>query len=580
MELGINLQCVSGLIGQSAGEALDVRSSGLGLGLGSLELDLTILNLDLNVEAVAELANVASTLANEVIGVLLRELEAQSETSLLLILLLLFNKGTGLGSERINSGSWSTKSDGSADLGNSDGDLILGTALLLLLDESSKAFVELGRDIKRTSLELFLLVDQLKKVLLSILETLLEGLRLSIGRLVAGKLVRSVRFFRTLEYKKNRNVALRSFRNNEMDTVILPDARGDIVAEVLVKEGINGDGADTRRRAAVDDASNLGLGADGILALARVELPWQSTFLGEGGVDVGVEELLKALNFLALAEITGDVSSVGSSTPRSRSMELGNVQVRHLHVHSKVHGLFKTSLNAIGRSNNSDSVVLLVVGQEDSTASLVEEILDRNTAVANDELVSASLNHELLSLQLLLELSDVALDLGTGLLNSSTITSNLDVAIVLTSGGEDRSLPRVDSNRSRARVERLVSRHPDLDAIVLLQSLNQSILGTREEGVERIWNAADLGLDVGGSLPSDLQDLISGRGSRESVTLDNDIDGSIVILINRLVLLDLWKLDLCASLLLKCLDHGSTSTDDVSTSRLRNQDFDASLVKN
>lgn len=58
VELGVDLQDVSNLIGESATKGADVGLGSLGLRLGALQLDLAILNLNLDVEALAQFLDV------------------------------------------------------------------------------------------------------------------------------------------------------------------------------------------------------------------------------------------------------------------------------------------------------------------------------------------------------------------------------------------------------------------------------------------------------------------------------------------------------------------------------------------
>ncbi|KAI6760989.1 hypothetical protein HG530_009849 [Fusarium avenaceum] len=438
---GVNLipSLIRALLGTSDHNLVSrLLSSSLSLGLGSLELNLAVLNLDFDIEAVSELSNVAATLANQVIGKLLGEVERQGESSLLLILLFLLDESVGFGGERLNGRGRASESDVGSDLGNPDRDLISLSAFLLLLDESSKAFVELSRDIKSSTGDSFLLIDQVKNVLLGILN---------------------------------------------------------------------------------------------VLALARVELPRKSITLGERGVDVRVVKLLEALDLSTLTEISGHVASVSGSATRCVAVESSNVQVRHLHAHGQIHSLLHTNTDLSRRADDGDCIVVLVGGEQDRTAGISKELLYRNTSVTNNELVTATLNRQLLGGELLMELSNLALDLGANLLNSGTVASKLDMALVITSRGEE-------SGR----------------------------------------DASNLSLNIGRSLASYLEDLITSRSSREGITLNGNVNGGIVILlINGVVLVDLGKLDLGTGLLLEGLDHRTSLTNDVRTGRLGNGNFDSSL---
>ncbi|KAI6769023.1 hypothetical protein HG531_010127 [Fusarium graminearum] len=505
--LGVDLKRVCCLICQCTGETLDVGASSLGLGLGSLELDLAILNLNLNIEAVSKFTDVAATLTNQVVSEFLREVKRQGESTLLLILLLLLNEGVSLGGKRLHSRLRAAKSDGCSDLGNTDGDLVGLSAFLLLLDESAKSLVEFGRDIESGSGDSFLLVDKIKNVLLSFFQV------------------------RALENKENGNVALRGLRHDNLDTIVALDLSSNVVTEMLVEERINGNGDHARRRLGVDNTSNLRLRTNSVLTLTRVKLPGESTTFGERSVDV-----------------SSNVTSVDSSTTRGAAVESSNVQVGHLHAHCQIHSPLQTGVNLVSRSNYGDSVVILVGGQQDGTTSISEELVNRNTSVTDDELVTATLDSELFGGELLVELGNLTLDLGADLLDSSTITSKLDVALVVASRSENGRL-----------------------------SLGQSILAASNEGVESGGDAPNLGLDIGRSFASDLENLISSRSSRKGIALNGDINGSIVILlIDGVVLVDLGKLNLGTGLLLEGLDHGTSLADDVGTSRLGNGNFDGS----
>jgi hypothetical protein len=66
--------------------------------------------------------------------------------------------------------------------------------------------------------------------------------------------------------------------------------------------------------------------------------------------------------------------------------------------------------------------------------------------------------------------------------------------------------------------------------MILLESLRKRVAGPCYEGVEHCGDSADLGLNVGRSLTRNLKKLVSSRGGRESVAIDRDIDGGLIVI--------------------------------------------------
>src|SRR6478752_7153216 len=260
---------------------------------------------------------------------------------------------------------------------------------------------------------------------------------------------------------------------------------------------------------------------------------------------MSVVDLFQALDFLALTEISSHVASMCSSAAGGVAVESSNIQVGHLHAHGQIHGLLQTRSNLVSGSNDSDNVIIFFSGKKNGAASISKELLSRNTSVAHDELVAATLDRQLLGSKFPVELGNSALNLGASLLHCSSVTSKLDVAIVVASRGEDRSFTRVGSNSSWPCRVCLQGRDANLHTTVLFKSLSKCIILTSNKGIEGSRNAPNLSLDIGRPFVSNLEDRISSRGGREGITLDSHINGSIVILlIDRVALVDFGELNL------------------------------------
>ncbi|KAJ6437761.1 hypothetical protein O9K51_09589 [Purpureocillium lavendulum] len=530
MELGVDLEDMRRLIGERAAEGLDVRASCLGLSLGSLELHLAVLNLNLHVEAVTQLLDVAATLADQVVGELLRELERQREAALLLLLLGLLNECLGLGRQRLDCRGRAAKRDCRTDLGHADGDLLGRATLLLLLDEASKLLMELGRHIQRRARERLLLVEQVKDVLARVFDALLEGLDLGIRRLRARDLVGAVGGVRAFKDEKDGGLGLRRVGYDDVHAIVLLDAGRHVVAEMLMEE----------------------------------RLPRQGAVLGKRRVDMCVVELLEALNLAALTQVPSNARGVGGGSARGGPVEPRDVNVGHLHAHGEVHGMFQTSLDAVRRANDGDHIIVLLRRQQDGAARLGEEVISWHATVANNELVTAALNGQLLGLKVLLELSGTPLNFGLHLLHGGAVSGELDVVIVGTGGVEHRPLTWGGGDRRGDAREGLVRRDADLDAILVLERLGDGIGGSGEEGVEGGGDAADLGLHIGGPFAGNLEDLVARRGRGQGIALNHNIDsGVVIVFVHGPAVVGSGKLNTGTSLLLERLDHGAALADDM-----------------
>jgi hypothetical protein len=117
-----------------------------------------------------------------------------------------------------------------------------------------------------------------------------------------------------------------------------------------------------------------------------------------------------------------------------------------------------------------------------------------------------------------------------------------------------------------------------LNAVGLLQRLDEGVRRACEEGIESARNTPNLGLHIGGSLASNLQNLITGGSSREGISFDSDINCCVVIVVNDLIFFRLGQLDLGASLFLERFDCRATFADDVCASGMGNGDLDGRLL--
>jgi hypothetical protein len=93
---------------------------------------------------------------------------------------------------------------------------------------------------------------------------------------------------------------------------------------------------------------------------------------------------------------------VGGGSSRSVAVEATDVNVGHLHTHGKVHSTLETNLHLVGGTNDCNKIIFFVGRQQDGTSGVREEVFHRDSALTNDELVSASLDGQLFQLKLLM----------------------------------------------------------------------------------------------------------------------------------------------------------------------------------
>jgi hypothetical protein len=298
---------VGGLILQLLAQVDDTHASSIGLGLGALDLDLAILDLDIDIEFLAELVDVLTTLANEEVSILLGEVEGCGISTLQVVLLLLFDKGTQLSDEFRDQSGGSTQ--GNLTLPalsitdeSTDRDIVLILGLLLTENKLAGLLLVLGRNGGRGGNDISLVSKCIQKVLLSLLQGLLKGRNFGRRGTLPGdhKVGRGGR--RALIDKDDVG-AVDIIGDQEVDTIITLKLGGTTRTQVRVEVGINGDVTQTRRGMSLDQVHNVGAGTDGVLAITRVDLPSDRSINAGGQSNSGVVSRLELLDDLATAEI-------------------------------------------------------------------------------------------------------------------------------------------------------------------------------------------------------------------------------------------------------------------------------------
>ena len=144
MELRINLEYVGSLICPLPAKRSDMSPGTLSFRLGTFELNLSVLNLDVYIELLTELVDVATAFTNQVVCELGAEIELESETALLLILLFLSNKSLGFLVKSIDAGGGTAESNSGASNTHSNRDVASSTnsGVLLFLDVSPELIME------------------------------------------------------------------------------------------------------------------------------------------------------------------------------------------------------------------------------------------------------------------------------------------------------------------------------------------------------------------------------------------------------------------------------------------------------
>jgi hypothetical protein len=346
---------------------------------------------------------------------------------------------------------------------------------------------------------------------------------------------------------------------------------------VLVVEGVDLNRVEAGRRVTADEVHDIGASLHGVLTIARVDLPSGGAVAGSAGDNAGIVQLFKVLDSASLLEVLGDVASVGLGTKRSVRERARDVNAGHGHAGRKLHNLVQTFVESVSRTNDGQVLVVLGIGrQDDGTASLGKEVVERSASVTNDELVTTTLDSDLVRDELTSELFNLTFELGTGFVGSQAVTGNLDGQAGL--GHESRRLT-VCGGLSRSLLDpSVVVRDLDSQVTTALEVADTRVMGTSKEGVELCGDVLQAEVDGRGALVDNLLNLLTGHFGSNGISLDENVDGSRVIIVEAVGIFLTRNLDLSTSLLTEIGDVGTTTTNDVSTDGERYGDLDALLL--
>jgi hypothetical protein len=344
---------------------------------------------------------------------------------------------------------------------------------------------------------------------------------------------------------------------------------------VLVIEGVDLNRVEAGRRVTTDEVHDIGTSLHGVLTIARVDLPSGGAVAGSAGDNAGIVQLLKVLDSASLLEVLGDVASVSLGTKRSVGERARDVNAGH--AGRKFHNLVQTFVESVSRTNDGQVLVVLGIGrQDDGTASLGKEVVERSASVADDELVTTTLDSDLVRDELTSELLNLTLELGTGFVGSQAVTSNLDGQAGL---GHESGRLTVCGGLSRSLLDpSVVVRDLDSQVTTALEVADTRVVGTSKEGVELCGDILQAEVDGRGALVDNLLNLLTGHFGSNGISLDENVDGSRVIIVEVVGLFLTRNLDLGTGLLTEVGDVGTTTTDDVSTDGKRYGDLDALLL--
>lgn len=197
--------------------------------------------------------------------------------------------------------------------------------------------------------------------------------------------------------------------------------------------------------------------------------------------------------------------------------------------------------------------------------------MQRTTTVANNKLVTTTLNRTLVNSQLLAKLLHATLKLGLNLLCCNSVARDLDWEVRL--GSERDRLASLDLRRS-LRTPSVVLRDLNVHIPALDKAIGMDIVGSSKEGVEFGGNVLETQVDGGGALVDNGLDLATGHLGSKRIALDVDVDNGILLFAS----LGLGDLDTGAGALADLLDLGSLTTDDVGADGGRDGDIDGLLL--
>ncbi|KAH0237994.1 hypothetical protein KCV03_g86, partial [Aureobasidium melanogenum] len=340
--LRLDLDDVCSFILQLLAESKNVGLASVCLGLRALELDLAIVDLNVDIELLTKFSDVLTLLSDQNVGELLREVESESEATLKFVLLLLLDESEKAFNKCIGTVT-----------GTTNRETLSRKVRLLTLDVSPDFVVELGRGINIARDDFLLSTQQTKKVLMGLLQGTLEVLSLVGSRLTSWQLV-------------------------------------------LVVEGVNLNRVETSRRVTTDEVHDVRAGLHGVLTITGVDLPSSRAVASGAGNDTSIVQALQILDSTSLLKILGDIASVSLGTKRSVGERARDVDASHGHAGCKLHNLVQTLVESVGRTNDGQVLVVLGIGRHDnSAASLGKEVVKRSASVTNNELMTTTLDGDL-----------------------------------------------------------------------------------------------------------------------------------------------------------------------------------------
>jgi hypothetical protein len=190
-----------------------------------------------------------------------------------------------------------------------------------------------------------------------------------------------------------------------------------------------------------------------------------------------------------------------------------------------------TGLNLVQRSGNSEELTLIGGrGEDDTAAGLRKELVESIGLISEDELVLSTVDGKLAKGQLALEVSGQALDLGTSLLCGSALSGNKNV---LLGTRHELHVARVGFLGRWLGGPCIVAGNVDLGLRALLDLAQLRIVCTSNEGEELGRDGLQPQTHVGAPFLDNRLNLAARHLRRHSITLNQDINGIIVVLLER-----------------------------------------------
>ena len=253
---------------------------------------------------------------------------------------------------------------------------------------------------------------------------------------------------------------------------------------------------------------------------------------------------------------------MGSS--RGRGVLTGQVNARHLHTSSHIHGTVDTGLDVVQWAGDSEEFTLVGRrGQHDRTTSVGKELVQGIFPIAKDELMLATVDCQLTKGQPALQLTGEPLNLSTGLLRRGALPRHVDALI-----GNRHEL-NLTGKRLLGRwlgLPCVITRNMDLRHGALFNFSQIGIVGTRDEREELGRDRLESEAHVRGTLLYNCFDFPTGHLCSNRITLNKHINGVTIVDITRSRIIDTGHLHAGTGTLLDVLDNGTLPSDDVRTS--------------